>query len=137
MHHSIFGGISVPTYRQSLYAHFASIGAVSKDKDRKRFFTYYGGLYAYRKVNKQRSIEVEKHFAKEFQAYMSRYKRGMMNIFEPSIFFHPTNHAETEYTRAAKIRKPGKMLNSYQIIRYMNERRLGDEARLRHAPHIQ
>lgn len=127
----------MPSYRQALWSHFKSIGAVAKDKDRQRFFKYYGDLYGYRKKQKQRSMAVEQHFSKEFQAYMSRYKRGMIDLFQPSIFFHPTNHAENQFSAVARLRKPGKMLNVYQISRYMQERNLTDEARLRHAQRLQ
>lgn len=123
----------MPSYRQPLFSHFRAIGNVAKDKDRKRFFTYYGDLYLSRKLGKQRSMLAEQHFATEFQEYMSRYKRGMINLFNPSIFFHPTNHAENTFSAVARLRKPGKMLNVYQISRYMQERKLTDEARLRHA----
>lgn len=129
----------MPMYRQSLWSHMQSIGNVAKDKHRKRFFTGYYNLYYWRKMNKQRSVFVEGRLADEFQDYMLRSKTGMMNIFQPSIFF-PTvrpNIANREMMRVAWIRKPDKLLNIYQITRYMNERTLTDEARLRNAQRVQ
>lgn len=127
----------MPTYRQTLASHFGNIGNVAKDKDRKRFFVLYAGLYNVRHKHKQRAMAVEQHFAKEFQDYMTRYKRGMLPLFNPSIFFHPTNHAENTFSAVARLRKPGKMLNVYQISRYMQERKLTDEARLCNARGVQ
>lgn len=128
----------MPMYRQPLYNHLKSIGNVAKDQHRQRFFKLYSNLYQSRHHGKQRSIEVEGRIAKEFQDFMLRYKTGMMSIFQPSTFFRPSDPFGSGDARyVAWVRKPKKKLNAFQIGRYMRERILNDEARLRNAQRVQ